>query len=323
MRKTVLITGAAGFIGSHLCDYFLSKNYKVIGIDNFITGSAKNLSHLNSNSDFEFREIDITHDLKIHDSIDYILHFASPASPIDYLQIPLETLRVGSLGTENILKIALKNKARILIASTSEVYGDPLEHPQKEEYSGNVDPVGPRGVYDEAKRFQEALTTAYHTYHGLDIRIARIFNTFGARMRVNDGRAIPAFMGQVLREESLTVFGDGSQTRSFCYIDDMILGIYKLLHSNYTKPVNLGNPEEISLIDFANEIIALGGNNNKIIYKPLPINDPIKRKPNITKAMNILNWKPKVSRKKGLENTFKYFRSLSLEELNKKEHKFV
>ena len=323
MRKTVLITGAAGFIGSHLCDYFLSKNYKVIGIDNFITGSAKNLSHLNSNSDFEFREIDITHDLKIHDSIDYILHFTSPASPIDYLQIPLETLRVGSLGTENILKIALKNKARILIASTSEVYGDPLEHPQKEEYSGNVDPVGPRGVYDEAKRFQEALTTAYHTYHGLDIRIARIFNTFGARMRVNDGRAIPAFMGQVLREESLTVFGDGSQTRSFCYIDDMILGIYKLLHSNYTKPVNLGNPEEISLIDFANEIIALGGNNNKIIYKPLPINDPIKRKPNITKAMNILNWKPKVSRKKGLENTFKYFRSLSLEELNKKEHKFV
>jgi len=323
MKKTVLITGAAGFLGSHLCDYFLSKNYKVIGLDNFITGSLKNLSHLTANSDFKFREIDITHNFKIDNPIDYILHFASPASPIDYLQIPIETLRVGSLGTENVLKIALKNKARILIASTSEVYGDPLEHPQKEEYCGNVDPVGPRGVYDEAKRFQEALTTAYHTYHGLDIRIARIFNTYGARMRVNDGRAIPAFMGQVLRNESLTVFGDGSQTRSFCYIDDMIEGVYKLLHSNYTKPMNLGNPEEISLIDFANEIIALGGNNNKIIYKPLPVNDPIKRKPDITKAMNILNWKPKVSRKKGLENTFNYFRSLSLEELNKKEHKFV
>jgi len=323
MKKTVLITGAAGFLGSHLCDYFLSKNYRVIGVDNFITGSPKNLSHLTANSDFEFREIDITHNFKIDNPIDYILHFASPASPIDYLQIPLETLRVGSLGTENILKIALKNKARILIASTSEVYGDPLEHPQKEEYCGNVDPVGPRGVYDEAKRFQEALTTAYHTYHGLDIRIARIFNTYGARMRVNDGRAIPAFMGQVLRNESLTVFGDGSQTRSFCYIDDMVKGIYKLLHSNYTKPMNLGNPEEISLIDFANEIIALGGNNNKIIYKPLPVNDPIKRKPDITKAMNILNWKPVVSRKKGLENTFNYFRSLSLEELNKKEHKFA
>ena len=323
MKKTILITGAAGFLGSHLCDYFLSKNYKVMGIDNFITGNLKNLSHLTENSDFEFREIDITHDLKIDDSIDYILHFASPASPIDYLKIPLETLRVGSLGTENILKIALKNKARILIASTSEVYGDPLEHPQNEEYCGNVNPVGPRGVYDEAKRFQEALTTAYHTYHGLDIRIARIFNTYGSRMRVNDGRAIPAFMGQVLRNESLTVFGDGSQTRSFCYIDDMVEGIYKLLHSNYTKPLNLGNPEEISLIDFANEIIALGGNNNKIIYKPLPINDPIKRKPDITKAMSILNWKPKVSRKKGLENTFNYFRNLSLEELNKKEHKFA
>ena len=323
MKKTVLITGAAGFLGSHLCDYFLSKNYKVIGIDNFITGTPKNLSHLRSNSDFEFREIDITHDFKIDDSIDYILHFASPASPIDYLQIPLETLRVGSLGTDNVLKIALKNKARILIASTSEIYGDPLEHAQKEEYCGNVNPVGPRGVYDEAKRFQEALTTAYHNYHGLDIRIARIFNTYGSRMRVNDGRAIPAFMGQVLRNESLTVFGDGSQTRSFCYINDMIEGIYKLLHSNYTKPINLGNPEEISLINFVNEIIALGGNNNKIIFKPLPVNDPIKRKPDITKAMNILNWKPKVSRKKGLEKTLNYFRSLTLEELNKKDHKFA
>ena len=323
MKKNVLITGAAGFLGSNLCDYFLSKKYKVLGIDNLITGSLKNLTHLKSNSDFEFREIDITHDFKINDSIDYILHFASPASPIDYLQIPLETLRVGSLGTENVLKIALKNKARILIASTSEIYGDPLEHPQSEEYYGNVDPVGPRGVYDEAKRFQEALVTAYHTYHGVDIRIARIFNTYGSRMRVNDGRAIPAFMGQVLRNESLTVFGDGSQTRSFCYIDDMVEGIYKLLFSNYSKPMNLGNPEEISLIDLANEIINLGKNNNKIIFKPLPINDPIKRKPDITKAMNTLSWKPKISRKKGLENTFNYFRSLSLEELNKKEHKFA
>jgi len=239
------------------------------------------------------------------------------------LRIPLETLRVGSLGTENVLKIALKNNACILIASTSEIYGDPLEHPQNEEYCGNVDPVGPRGVYDEAKRFQEALTTAYHTYHGLDIRIARIFNTYGSRMRVNDGRAIPAFMCQVLRKDDLTVFGDGSQTRSFCYIDDMVKGIYKLLHSKYTKPINLGNPEEISLINFANEIIALGGNNNKIIFKPLPVNDPIKRKPDITKAMNILNWEPKVSRKKGLEKTLNYFRSLTLEELNKKEHKFT
>ena len=323
MKKTVLITGAAGFLGSHLCDYFLSKDFKVLGIDNLITGNLNNLSHLESNSNFEFRKIDITQNFKIADSIDYVLHFASPASPIDYLKIPLETLRVGSLGTENILKIALKNKARILIASTSEVYGDPLEHPQNEEYYGNVDPVGPRGVYDEAKRFQEALTTAYHTYHGLDIGIARIFNTYGSRMRVNDGRAIPAFMGQVLRKENLTVFGDGSQTRSFCYIDDMVEGIYKLLNSNYTKPINLGNPEEIALIDFAREIITLGGNNNKIIFKPLPVNDPLQRKPDITKAIKILNWKPNISRKKGLENTLNYFRTLSLQQLNKKEHKFA
>jgi dTDP-glucose 4,6-dehydratase len=323
MKRTVLITGAAGFIGSHLCDCFLSKNYKVIGIDNLITGNLKNLSHLNSNLDFQFKEIDITHDFNIEDSVDFILHFASPASPIDYLKIPLETLRVGSLGTENVLKIALKNNARILIASTSEVYGDPLVHPQSEEYFGNVDPVGPRGVYDEAKRFQEALTTAYHTFNGLDIRIARIFNTYGSRMRVNDGRAIPAFMGQVLRGESLTVFGDGSQTRSFCYIDDMVEGIYKLLHSNYTKPMNLGNPEEIALIDFAKEIIAMGGVDNKIVFKALPVNDPVKRKPDITKAMKILNWKPLVSRKKGLENALNYFKTLTLEELNKKDSKFA
>jgi len=323
MKKTVLITGAAGFLGSHLCDCFLSKNHKVIGIDNLITGSLKNLSHHNLNIDFQFKKIDITHDFNIEDSLDFILHFASPASPIDYLKIPLETLRVGSLGTENVLKIALKNNARILIASTSEIYGDPLVHPQPEEYFGNVDPVGPRGVYDEAKRFQEALTTAYHTFYGLDIRIARIFNTYGSRMRVNDGRAIPAFMGQVLRGESLTVFGDGSQTRSFCFIDDMVEGIYKLLHSNYTKPMNLGNPEEIALIDFAKEIIAMGGNENKIVFKPLPVNDPIKRKPDIAKAMKILNWKPLVSRKKGLENAFNYFKNLSLEELNIKDNKFA
>jgi dTDP-glucose 4,6-dehydratase len=322
MKKTVLITGAAGFIGSHLCDCLLSKNYKVIGIDNLITGNSTNLSHLNSNVDFQFKEIDITHDFYIKDSIDYILHFASPASPIDYLKIPLETLKAGSLGTENILKIALKNNARILIASTSEVYGDPLVHPQPEEYFGNVDPVGPRGVYDEAKRFQEALTTAYHTFYGLDIRIARIFNTYGSRMRVNDGRAIPAFMGQVLRGESLTVFGDGSQTRSFCFIDDMVDGIYKLLHSNYNKPMNLGNPEEIALIDFAKEIIAIGKNNSKIVFKPLPVNDPLKRRPDITKAMKILNWQPHISRKKGLENTFNYFKSLTLGELNKKDSRF-
>ena len=323
MKNTVLITGAAGFIGSHLCDYFISKNYKVIGIDNLITGDLKNISQLRSNKNFEFKKIDINQNFKIEKTIDFILHFASPASPIDYLKIPLETLRVGSVGTENVLKIALKNSARILIASTSEVYGDPLVHPQPEEYFGNVDPVGPRGVYDEAKRFQEALTTAYYTFYGLDIRIARIFNTYGSRMRVNDGRAIPAFMGQVLRGESLTVFGDGSQTRSFCYIDDMVEGIYKLLHSNYTKPMNLGNPEEISLIDFAKEIIAMGGADNKIVFKPLPVNDPVKRKPDITKAMKILNWKPLVSRKKGLENAFNYFKSLTLEELNKKDSKFA
>jgi len=323
MKKTILITGAAGFLGSHLSDYFISKNYKVIAIDNLITGNLKNLSHLNSNMNFEFKKIDITHSFNIEDSINYILHFASPASPIDYLKIPLETLRVGSLGTENVLKIALKNNARILIASTSEIYGDPQVHPQPEEYFGNVNPIGPRGVYDEAKRFQEALTTAYHTFHGLDIRIARIFNTYGPRMRVNDGRAIPAFMGQVLRGESLTVFGDGSQTRSFCFIDDMVEGIYKLLHSNYTKPMNLGNPEEIALIDFAKEIIALGGTDNKIVFKPLPVNDPIKRKPDISKAMKILNWQPLISRKKGLQNTLNYFKSLSLAELNKKDNKFT
>ena len=323
MKKNVLITGAAGFLGSHLCDYFLNKNYKVIGVDNLITGNLKNLSHLKSNLDFEFKEIDITNDFNIDNPLDFILHFASPASPIDYLKIPLETLRVGSLGTENVLKLALKNNARILIASTSEVYGDPLLHPQNEEYFGNVNPVGPRGVYDEAKRFQEALTNAYHTFHGLDIRIARIFNTYGSRMRVNDGRAIPTFIGQVLRGENLTVFGDGTQTRSFCFVEDMVEGIYNLLHSNYTKPMNLGNPEEIALIDFAKEVIEMSCSENKIVFKPLPVNDPAKRKPDISKAKNILNWQPKISRKKGLKNTFNYFKNLSDEELHKKDHKFA
>ena len=310
MNKTVLITGAAGFLGSHLCDLFISKSYRVIGIDNLITGNINNISHLENNINFKFEKIDITTDFKIKEKIDFILHFASPASPIDYLKIPLETMRVGSLGTDNILKIALENKATILIASTSEIYGDPLEHPQKESYYGNVNPIGPRGVYDEAKRFQEALTTAYHTFHGLDIRIARIFNTYGPRMRVNDGRALPAFMCQALKSESLTVFGDGNQSRSFCYVDDLVEGIYKLLKSNYSKPINLGNPDEITILDFAKEIIALSGGSSEIIYKTLPKNDPLKRRPDISLAKKILDWKPIVSREKGFEKTFKYFKSI-------------
>ena len=310
MKKTVLITGGAGFLGSHLCDYFISKNYKVIAIDNLITGNLNNLYHLKNNSNFEFLKIDITEFFEIKSKIDYILHFASPASPIDYLKIPLETMRVGSLGTENILKIALKNKAIILIASTSEVYGDPLEHPQNEEYYGNVNPIGPRGVYDEAKRFQEALTTAYHTFYGLEIRIARIFNTYGPRMRINDGRALPTFICQALQNNSITVFGDGTQTRSFCYVDDLVQGLYKLLKSDFTKPVNLGNPDEITINDFAKEIIDLIGSDSEIIYKKLPVNDPIKRKPDISRAFKILNWKPTVLRKNGFEITLKYFKSI-------------
>ena len=310
MKKTVLITGAAGFIGSHLCDLFISKSYRVFGIDNLITGNINNISHLENNINFKFEKIDITTDFKIEEKIDFILHFASPASPIDYLKIPLETMRVGSLGTENILKIALKNKATILVASTSEVYGDPLEHPQNEKYYGNVNPIGPRGVYDEAKRFQEALTTAYHTFHGLDIRIARIFNTYGPRMRVNDGRALPAFMCQALKNNSITVFGDGNQSRSFCYVDDLVQGIYKLLKSDYTKPVNLGNPDEITILDFAKEIITLSGGSSEIIYQTLPINDPLKRRPDISLAKKILDWKPIISRKEGLGRTLKYFKSI-------------
>ena len=323
MAKTILITGGAGFVGSHLCDFFIKKKYYVICIDSLITGSIENISHLIKNKNFTFKNIDISDPFDLKMKLDYVLHFASPASPRDFSKFAIEIMRTGSVGAENVLKIALKNKATILIASTSEVYGDPLVHPQNENYFGNVNPVGPRSVYDEAKRFQEAITTAYHNIHNLDIRIARIFNTYGPRMRIYDGRAIPTFMGQVLRGESLTVFGDGSQTRSFCFIDDMVDGIYKLLHSNYTKPVNLGNPEEIALIDFAKEIIAMGGTDNKIVFKPLPVNDPVKRKPDITKAMKILNWQPLVSRKKGLENAFNYFKSLTLEELNKKDSRFA
>ena len=307
MNKTVLITGAAGFLGSHLCDLFISKSYRVLGLDNLITGNINNISHLKNNINFKFEKIDITEKFQINEKIDFILHFASPASPIDYLKIPIETMRVGSLGAENILKIALKNKATTLIASTSEVYGDPLEHPQNENYYGNVNPIGPRGVYDEAKRFQEALTTAYHTFYGLDIRIARIFNTYGTRMRVNDGRALPAFICQALKNNSITIFGDGNQSRSFCYVDDLTQGIYKLLKSNYTKPVNLGNPDEITILDFAKEIIDLCGGNSKIIYKNLPLNDPLKRKPDISLAKKILNWKPIISREEGLRKTLKYF----------------
>ena len=310
-NKTVLISGAAGFLGSHLCDLFFSKNYNVIAVDNLLTGSVRNLSHLIGKENFEFKNIDVTTNFEINKKIDYILHFASPASPIDYLKMPLETMRVGSLGTENVLKVALKNNATILIASTSEVYGDPLEHPQKEDYYGNVNPIGPRGVYDEAKRFQEALTTAYHSYHGLDIRIARIFNTYGSRMRINDGRALPSFINKAIKNEPLEVYGDGSQSRSFCYVDDMVKGIYNLLKSDYTKPVNIGNPEEITILEFAKEIIKLSGSKSKILFKALPKNDPLRRRPDISKANKILNWKPLVSRNIGLIKTLNYFKNLT------------
>ena len=318
--QRVLITGAAGFLGSHLCDKFLSEGYYVIGMDNLITGRMENLKHLDDNPNFEFIKHDVSEHISIEGDLDYILHFASPASPIDYLKIPIQTLKVGSLGTHNCLGLAKAKSAKIIVASTSEVYGDPLVHPQTEEYYGNVNPVGPRGVYDEAKRFQEAITMAYHTYHGLETRIVRIFNTYGPRMRLNDGRVLPAFIGQALRGEDLTVFGDGSQTRSFCYVDDLVEGIYRLLMSDYAGPVNIGNPDEISISDFAEEIIKLTGTTQKVIYKPLPVNDPLQRQPNIDKARKILGWEPKVSREEGLKITFKYFKSLPEEELHRKEH---
>ncbi len=308
--KRVLVTGAAGFLGSHLCDRFMAEGCYVVGMDNLITGSLQNIEHLFKEERFEFYHHDVSKFVFVPGNIDYILHFASPASPIDYLKIPIQTLKVGSLGTHNLLGLARVKKARMIIASTSEVYGDPTIHPQTEEYWGNVNPIGPRGVYDEAKRFQEAITMAYHTFHGLETRIVRIFNTYGPRMRLNDGRALPAFMGQALRGEDITVFGDGSQTRSFCYVDDLVEGIYRLLLSDYAYPVNIGNPDEISIRDFAEEIIKLTGTDQKIVYKPLPQDDPKQRQPDITKAREILNWEPKIARSEGMKHTWNYFKSL-------------
>ncbi len=318
--KTILITGAAGFLGSHLCDRFTKEGYHVIGMDNLITGRMSNLEHLIKLPNFEFHHHDVSKHIHIPGELDYILHFASPASPIDYLKIPIQTLKVGSLGIHNCLGLARVKKARVLIASTSEVYGDPNVHPQPESYWGNVNPVGPRGVYDEAKRFQEAMTMAYHTFHGVETRIVRIFNTYGPRMRLNDGRVLPAFIGQALRGEDLTVFGDGSQTRSFCYVDDLVEGIFRLLKSDYEQPVNIGNPSEISIAQFAEEIIELTGTEQKVIYKDLPVDDPKQRRPDITLASKLLGWEPKVSRQEGLKITYEYFKSLSKEELFEKDH---
>ena len=321
MKKRILITGAAGFLGSHLCDRFIAEGYHVIGMDNLITGNLQNIDHLFALADFEFYHHDITKFVHVSGKLDYILHFASPASPIDYLKIPIQTLKVGAHGTHNLLGLAKDKGARILVASTSEVYGDPSVHPQQESYWGNVNPVGPRGVYDEAKRYQEAITMAYHTYHGLETRIIRIFNTYGPRMRLNDGRVLPAFIGQALRGEDLTVFGDGSQTRSFCYVDDLVEGIYRLLHSDYASPVNVGNPSEITIGQFAEEILKLTGADQKIIYQPLPTDDPKQRQPDITLARQLLGWEPKVDRKEGLQITYEYFKSLTKDDLYKKEHK--
>lgn len=319
--KRTLVTGAAGFLGSHLCDRLIKEGHYVIGMDNLITGDLKNIEHLFPLSTFEFSFHDVSKFVHVPGQLDYILHFASPASPIDYLKIPIQTLKVGSLGTHNLLGLAKSKQATMLIASTSEVYGDPLVHPQHEDYWGNVNPIGPRGVYDEAKRFQEAITMAYHRYHGVQTRIARIFNTYGPRMLLNDGRVLPAFIGQALRGEDLTIFGDGSQTRSFCYVDDLVEGIYRLLLSDFPEPVNLGNPAEISIRAFAEEIITLTGTNQKVVYKPLPTDDPKQRQPDITRAKKVLGWEPVISRADGLRITYNYFKSLSEEELNKKEHR--
>jgi dTDP-glucose 4,6-dehydratase len=322
-KKRILITGAAGFLGSHLCDRFMKEGFHVIAMDNLITGDLKNIEHLFPNEHFEFYHHDVTKYIHIPGELDYILHFASPASPIDYLKIPIQTLKVGAMGTHNCLGLAKAKNARILVASTSEVYGDPLVHPQTEDYWGNVNPVGPRGVYDEAKRYLESITMAYHTYHGVATRIIRIFNTYGPRMRLNDGRALPAFIGQALRGEDLTVFGDGSQTRSFCYVSDLIDGIYRLLMSDYVYPVNIGNPSEISLKDFAEEVLKLTGSNQKIVYKPLPADDPKQRKPDITKATTILGWAPKVERAEGLKLTYDYFKNLPETEWHKQPKEFA
>ena len=318
--KKLLVTGAAEFLGSHIAERFLIDGFQVYGMDTFITGSHSNINLLSAYQNFEFIEHDVTKHVEFKGDLDYILHFASPASPIDYLKIPIQTLKVGSLGTHNLLGLAKAKGAVISVASTSEVYGDPLVHPQVESYFGNVNPIGPRGVYDEAKRFQEAITMAYHRFHKLDTKIVRIFNTYGPRMRLNDGRVLPAFIGQALRGEDLTIFGDGEQTRSFCYVDDLIDGIVKLLFSNYNEPVNLGNPDEITINEFAQEILALTNTNQKIVYEPLPENDPLKRRPNIDLALDILGWEPSVSRKIGLQRTYDYFCSLNREELFKKDH---
>lgn len=319
--KRVLITGAAGFLGSHLCDLFIGRGYEVVGMDNLITGDLSNIEHLFRLKNFEFYNHDVSTFVHVSGKLDYILHFASPASPIDYLKIPIQTLKVGSLGIHNLLGLAKSKGAKILIASTSEVYGDPSVNPQPEDYWGNVNPVGPRGVYDEAKRFQEAMTMAYHTFHGVETRIVRIFNTYGPRMRLNDGRVLPAFIGQALRGEDLTIFGDGSQTRSFCYVDDLIEGIYRLLLSDHAYPVNIGNPDEITIRQFAEEIIKLTGTDQKVVYKDLPQDDPKQRRPDISKAKELLGWEPKVSRAEGLKLTYQYFRSLTQEQLEKVEHK--
>lgn len=309
--KKVLITGAAGFLGSHLCDRFIAEGFYVIGMDNLITGDLANIAHLLPLKNFEFYHHDVSKFTHVPGDLHYILHFASPASPIDYLQMPIQTLKVGSLGTHNLLGLAKAKGARFMIASTSEVYGDPLVHPQREEYWGNVNPIGPRGVYDEAKRFQEAITMAYHRYHGIETRIIRIFNTYGPRMRVNDGRVLPAFFSQAIRGEGLTVFGDGSQTRSFCYVDDLVEGIYRLLMSDYSLPMNIGNPSEITVMQFAQEILALVQNEKAYIdYRELPVDDPKQRQPDITKAREILGWEPRFDRAKGLAITYEYFKKI-------------
>jgi dTDP-glucose 4,6-dehydratase len=318
-KKRVLITGAAGFLGSHLCDRFIKEGFYVIGMDNLITGELRNIEHLFKLPDFEFYHQDVSKYIHVPGELDYILHFASPASPIDYLKIPIQTLKVSSLGTHNVLGLARAKKARVLVASTSEVYGDPLVHPQNEDYWGNVNPVGPRGCYDEAKRFQEAITMAYHNVHGLETRIVRIFNTYGPRMRLNDGRVLPTFIGQAIRGEDLTAFGDGTQTRSFCYVSDLVDGIYRLLFSDYHLPVNCGNPVEITIKEFAEEIIKLTGSGTKVIYKPLPTDDPKQRKPDITRAKSILGWEPKVDRADGLKITYDYFKSLPEYNITPKE----